>query len=299
MDKNNWITDQHTIIVPWQNSIFSQQNITVDILRLDLLHPVVSGNKWLKLKGFIQQMENENLSGIFTQGGPWSNHIVAVAAACHYSGYRSAAILRGKKNMTATLKEAESYGMELIWVAWEDYNNADFYQQLAKEKHAYFVPMGGADTFGRNGFYELAKRETLQQYQHIVSAVGSGTMFSGLLSGKNDSQKLTGISALRLHASTLATITRLSSPTLLASANITDRFMGNGYAKHDDALLTWMNDFYKQTNIPTDIVYTGKTFKAVETLALENYFSKGEKILLIHSGGLQGNKSLAEGLLCF
>lgn len=299
MDKKKWIDDQYTIIVPWQNSIFSKKKITVDILRLDLLHPIVSGNKWLKLKGFIQQMEKKNLAGILTQGGPWSNHIVAVAAACHFLGYKSAAMLRGKKKMTTTLQEAESYGMELIWVAWEAYNNAVFYQQLAKEKKSYFVPMGGADTFGRDGFCELAQRETMQQYQHLIAAVGSGTMFSGLLLGKSDSQKMTGISALRLHASTLATITKLSSPTLLASANITDRFMGNGYAKHDDALLTWMNDFYKETSIPTDMVYTAKTFKAVETLALEDYFSKGEKLLLIHSGGLQGNRSLEEGVLCF
>ena len=148
MEKKKWIDDQHTIIMPWENSIFLQKEIKVDILRLDLLHPVVSGNKWLKLKGFINQMEQEKKAGILTQGGPWSNHIVAVAAACHHLGYKSAALLRGKEKMTTTLEEAKSFGMELIWVKWEDYNNPNFYQKLALEKDSYFVPMGGADTFG-------------------------------------------------------------------------------------------------------------------------------------------------------
>src|ERR1700709_2132625 len=111
MDKKKLIDDNHTIIMPWENSIFLQKDIKVDILRLDLLHPIVSGNKWLKLKGFIHQMEHENEVGILTQGGPWSNHIVAVAAACHYLGYKCAAMLRGKEKLTETLQEAKKYGM--------------------------------------------------------------------------------------------------------------------------------------------------------------------------------------------
>jgi 1-aminocyclopropane-1-carboxylate deaminase len=299
MNKENWINDKELIITPWQNGIFSTKKIAVFILRLDLLHPVVSGNKWIKLKNFIRQMNISNKAGILTQGGPWSNHIVAVAAACKELGVQSAALLKGNEKMTASLEEAQSYGMELIWVDWNDYNNPDCYNAIAAEKNLYFVPMGGMGKLGSAGFTELIQREQFKEFDHIAAAVGSGTMFSGILLGKDKQQKATGISALRLRPSTLETIKSLSSTQLLDGCFITDRFVRKGYAKADDSLIGWMNDFHKQTNIPTDMVYTAKTFMALETLAQENYFETGENVLVIHSGGLQGNRSLPADTLIF
>ena len=299
MDKKNWINDDELIITRWDNHIFHAKGIDVSILRLDLLHPIVSGNKWIKLKGYIKQMELENRVGILTQGGPWSNHIVAVAAACKQLGIQSAALLKGEKRFTPSLEEAQLYGMELIWVDWNDYNNPDLYNKIAVEKNFYFVPMGGMGKLGAAGFAELMQREQFKIFSYIVSAIGSGTMFSGILLGKQASQKTIGISALRLRPSTLETIKSFSSTQLLNNTFITDRFVGKGYAKPDDSLIGWMNDFYKQTNIPTDMVYTAKTFRALETLAQEDYFKIGEKILVIHSGGLQGNRSLPAGTLFF
>ncbi len=299
MNKENWINDKELIFSPWENGIFSTKDLIVSILRLDLLHPVVSGNKWLKLKNFIKEMKTFNKAGILTQGGSWSNHIVAVAAACNQLGFRSAAMLKGEKRMTASLEEARFYGMELIWVDWNNYNNPAFYDTLAAEKGLYFVPMGGMGKLGTAGFEELMQEETIKKYHHIVAAIGSGTMFSGILLGKDGRQKATGISALRLRPSTLATIEQLSSKKLLEQAFITDRFVEKGYAKPTDELIAWMNNFYKQTTIATDMVYTAKTFRALEILAQEGYFSKGENILVIHSGGLQGNRSLPTGILHF
>lgn len=299
MDKKKWINDDELIITKWDNFIFHTKGIEVFILRLDLLHPIVSGNKWIKLKGYIQQMELEKKNGILTQGGPWSNHIVAVAAACKQLGVQSAALLKGDKKITAMLEQAQSYGMELVWVDWNDYNNHHFQQKMAAEKNLYFVPMGGMGKFGTDGFKALMQKETIKQFNHIVASVGSGTMFSGIILGKEEHQKATGISALRLRPSTLKTIETLSSKILLDNALLSDRFIGNGYAKPDADLITWMNNFYEQTSIKTDMVYTGKTFKALETLAQENYFLSSEKILVIHSGGLQGNRSLPKGTLGF
>jgi 1-aminocyclopropane-1-carboxylate deaminase len=51
--------------------------------------------------------------------------------------------------------------------------------------------------------------------------------------------------------------------------------------------------------IPTDFVYTGKLFYAVRDLIQKNFFPSGSRILLIHSGGLQGNLSLRKGTLMF
>lgn len=299
MSKKKWVNDDELIITKWHDPIFGAKNINVSILRLDLLHPIVSGNKWIKLKGYIAAMELANKTGILTQGGPWSNHIVAVAAACKYLGVQSAALLKGEKKMTASLEEAQQYGMELIWVDWNDYNNPAFYHKIAAERNLYFVPMGGMGNIGAAGFAALMQKEVIQQFNHIVTSIGSGTMFSGILLGKDDHQKVTGISALRLRPSTLTTIEKLSSEKLLNNNFVTDRFIGKGYAKPDTDLIAWMNNFYSAIKIPTDMVYTAKTFRALETLAKEDYFIKNEKILVIHSGGLQGNRSLPFGALNF
>ena len=60
-----------------------------------------------------------------------------------------------------------------------------------------------------------------------------------------------------------------------------------------------MNEFWEKEKIPTDIVYTSKLLFAVSSLINENYFEKGSSILVIHSGGLQGNRSLPAGTLQF
>jgi 1-aminocyclopropane-1-carboxylate deaminase len=60
-----------------------------------------------------------------------------------------------------------------------------------------------------------------------------------------------------------------------------------------------MNEFWKRTGIPTDIVYTGKLVAAFEHLLKENYFKNDTKILLVHSGGLQGNRSVKPGVLLY
>jgi len=63
--------------------------------------------------------------------------------------------------------------------------------------------------------------------------------------------------------------------------------------------LNFMNEFYRQTNIPADFVYTGKLFYAIADLARKKYFPSGSRLLIIHSGGLQGNASLGNGKLIF
>ena len=72
-----------------------------------------------------------------------------------------------------------------------------------------------------------------------------------------------------------------------------------GYAKYNSELINFMNDFFKTTNIPTDFVYTGKLAFAIFDLIKNDHFTEGSRILMIHSGGLQGNASLQKGSLIF
>ena len=76
-------------------------------------------------------------------------------------------------------------------------------------------------------------------------------------------------------------------------------FHFGGYAKYNEKLIQFMNEFYRKTGIPSDFVYTAKLFYGFTELAVENTFEPGSRILLIHSGGLQGNSSLRKGTLIF
>jgi 1-aminocyclopropane-1-carboxylate deaminase len=60
-----------------------------------------------------------------------------------------------------------------------------------------------------------------------------------------------------------------------------------------------MNKLFESTGVPTDFVYTGKVFFAVQDLLREAFFPDGSKLLIIHTGGLQGNLSLSKGTLIF
>ena len=68
---------------------YSNTQYQVSLLRLDQLHPVVSGNKWYKLRFYIQEAIDKKASSIVSFGGPYSNHLVALAYAAHSTSPRS------------------------------------------------------------------------------------------------------------------------------------------------------------------------------------------------------------------
>ncbi|MEP6847033.1 MAG: hypothetical protein ABI861_13565 [Panacibacter sp.] len=60
-----------------------------------------------------------------------------------------------------------------------------------------------------------------------------------------------------------------------------------------------MNEIWLQHKLPTDIVYTAKTLYAIKDMILDNTIPAGSNVLMIHSGGLQGNRSLPDNTLLF
>lgn len=272
-----------------------------DVLRLDELHPVVSGNKWFKLKYSLETAKTEAKERITTFGGAFSNHIVATACACKLYGIRSRGIIRGEESETLTpsLQAAREYGMELEFISRAEYKalrESGFKINDAEGDH--IIPEGGADAAGVRGAAEILDLVPLNEYTHIVCAIGTGTTAAGLLQGMNNNQQLICINALKGGSFQQEDILRLSG----RPGNhlmIRNEFHFGGYAKYTPELIRFMNEFYGQTGIPSDIVYTSKLFYAWQELVKEELNNAGVKILLIHSGGLQGNASLPKGTLIF
>lgn len=275
------------------------------VLRLDRLHPVVSGNKPFKLSRYLQAAREGGHRGILTFGGAWSNHIHAAAWAAREAGLAAVGLIRGERpaSLSPTLMDAERAGMELRFLSRSEY------RELSTRGEAYLlpqfpgyliVPEGGAGPAGMLGAADIMRWIPKDAFDRIICACGTGTTLAGLLSAASPAIQFMGVSVLRGHTGLEQDIRRLlRGHKDLPAFCIEDRFHGGGYAKYDDELIDFMNRFHDRTGIPTDIVYTGKLMRAVDTLATSGFFAANERVLVIHSGGLQGNRSLPSGRLNF
>ncbi len=292
---------------------FSSSRITVDeianrypsdiriaVLRLDKLHPVVSGNKWFKLRFYLEEALFFKKKGLITFGGAWSNHIVATATACRETGLQSIGIIRGEEpaQWSRTLLDAKQAGMQLHFISRSDYKEKHVPASLHTDPAEYIlVPEGGYGPVGVKGAATIAAIPT-EIFTHYVCMAGTGTMTAGLINAVPASSTVISISAMKNNHSLQEMIAGQLSQVHAEWTLLHDYHCG-GYARHSPALIQFMNDFYTETGIPTDFVYTGKLFLAVDDLVSKSFFPPDSRILVIHSGGLQGNRSLPKGTLNF
>jgi 1-aminocyclopropane-1-carboxylate deaminase len=261
----------------------SKRNVEADVLRLDLVHPVVSGNKWFKLKEYLPEAMEQNKSAIITFGGAFSNHILATAALCKELGLKSVGIIRGEKpaSFSHTLQDVMNCGMDLFFVEREKYKIKEIsVEVITKYPDAYIINEGGYGLPGARGAAAILDPIDSNQYTHILVAVGTGTTLAGLTEVSTEEQSLIGISVLKNNFDLQDEINHLLSPRNRNRFQLLHQFHFGGYAKYTNELILFMNDWFNDTGIPSDFVYTGK-------------------LLLIHSGGLQGNNSLKKGTLIF
>jgi 1-aminocyclopropane-1-carboxylate deaminase len=268
------------------------KSISLVIKREDLIHPFVSGNKFRKLKYNLLQAKAENQSTLLTFGGAYSNHIAAVAYAGKENGFQTIGIIRGdelgdKIESNPTLKFAQECGMQFEFVYRETYRlktEATFLEQLQQQYGAfYLIPEGGTNTFAIQGCEEILTPDDAS-FDYVACAIGTGGTISGIINSVLPHQKVLGFPALKGNflQDEIRNFVRQDNWKL-----ITDYHFG-GYGKVTNDLIDWINQFYDQTQIPLDPVYTGKMVFGIVDLIAKNYFPENAKILLIHTGGLQG-----------
>jgi 1-aminocyclopropane-1-carboxylate deaminase len=268
------------------------KGISLVIKREDLIHPFVSGNKFRKLKYNLLQAKAENQSTLLTFGGAYSNHIAAVGYAGKENGFQTIGIIRGdelgdKIESNPTLKFAQECGMQFEFVSRETYRlktEATFLEQLQQQYGAfYLIPEGGTNAFAIQGCEEILTPEDAS-FDFVACAIGTGGTISGLINSVLPHQKVLGFPALKGNflQDEIRNFVRQDNWEL-----ITDYHFG-GYGKVTNDLIDWINQFYEQTQIPLDPVYTGKMVFGIVDLITKNYFPENAKILLIHTGGLQG-----------
>ncbi|MGQ0738399.1 MAG: 1-aminocyclopropane-1-carboxylate deaminase/D-cysteine desulfhydrase [Bacteroidota bacterium] len=278
---------------------FESNGIGADMLRLDKIHPLISGNKWFKLRYYLQEAKQQNKERIVTSGGAWSNHIIATAAACKLRSISCTGIIRGERPavLSNTLQQAAELGMEFIFISRGDYAAQKIPEHLQNETN-YTIPQGGYGVAGARGASEMLNYCDREKYTHICCAVGTGTMLAGLADAALPLQQVIGISVLKNNSQPEKDVKNLIKKENNNFRILYDYHSG-GYAKYNVQLIYFMNEFFRQTGIPTDFVYTGKLSFAVTDLVQKDFFPPRSRLLLIHSGGLTGNASLKKGLLIF
>ena len=276
------------------------------IKREDQIHPLVSGNKFRKLKYNIKEAVKQKHTTLLTFGGAFSNHILATAAAGNLKNLQTVGVIRGEElvinssktlETNPTLRIASELGMKFEFVSREDYRNktsARFLHKLQeKYENFYLVPEGGTNDLAVKGCEEILEKEDYQ-FDYICSCVGTGGTISGIINSAQKHQKILGFPALKggFLKNEVQKYSKFKN-----NWELINYYHFGGYGKYTDELIHFINRFKKITKIPLDPIYTGKMMYGVVDMIKNKLFPAGSKILIVHTGGLQGIDGFNELLM--
>ena len=277
-------------IVQLESTLLQKHGIELFVKRDDLIHEVIMGNKWRKLKYNLEEAKRLSATRLLTFGGAYSNHLVAVAAAARLAGFESEAIVRGDElhpDSNPTLRYAHGQGMKMTFVDRSTYRS---YRQdfESPDRATYVIPEGGTNTFASRGVAELIEEIDID-YDVIVTPIGTGGTMAGIMQGLGGEKQVVGISSLKGKFITTE-LKKLLEKMDVPFHNyeiLTDYHFG-GYGRITQELIGFINTFRRDFGFLLDPVYTGKMFFGVLDRVAKGAFSKGTRIIVIHTGGLQG-----------
>lgn len=289
-----------------QLDILREKKISLVIKREDELHPYISGNKYRKLKYNLEAARAEGATTLLSYGGAYSNHISALSYAGKRHGFKTIGVIRGEElgrdpvqtyQQNPTLKFAFDQGMQFKFVSRESYrqkHDVGFQEKLREEFGDFFdIPEGGTNALAIKGCEEILKEDDLG-FDHICLAVGTGGTVSGIINSAGQEQHIIGFSSLKGDF-----LSKIVAGYTMKRDNwsLNTEYHFGGYAKINKNLISFINEFYQQTTIPLDPVYTGKMMYGIMDLIRRDYFKRNSKILAIHTGGLQGIPGMNERLI--
>ena len=282
-----------------------QAGVEVAVLRLDLIDPLISGNKWFKLTEHLCAAHQAGADGLISLGGAHSNHLHALAAAGKRFGFATVGLLRGHPQQTPTTLDLERYGMQLHWLGFAGYrarHEPGFWQPWqALYPNLHQVPEGGGGLAGALGCKPLVNqvREQLavvgwDDYDGWWLAAGTGTTLAGLMLGEAGRRRVYGALAVpEDHGVAPQVEAILQAGGLLArNVELIDASRG-GFARVDDVLLGFMRASEAASGLPLEPLYTAKALMALEQAVKEGLITRGRRLVFVHTGGLQGRRGFA------
>lgn len=291
----------HVVDLPWLRAA----EVQLAVLRLDLIDPVLSGNKWFKLAHHLDAALADGASGLISLGGPHSNHLHALAAAAARYGFTSVGLLRGHPQRTPTVEDLEQLGMELHWLGYSGYRERHqpgfFDAWHERYPNHYCVPEGGGGLAGALGCAPLAayvqdKLATLGWSDHDGwwLAAGTGTTLAGLLIGEagQGARRVYGALAGPPSHGVALEIERLLSEAERACPNyqLIDASRA-GFGRFDAEIARFIVETEAAIDLPLEPVYTAKALMALRLYVGGGYFPHGARLIFVHTGGLQGRRA--------
>jgi 1-aminocyclopropane-1-carboxylate deaminase/D-cysteine desulfhydrase-like pyridoxal-dependent ACC family enzyme len=278
-----------------------EKRIEMAVLRLDEMMGEVSGNKFFKLKYNLQEAITQGHAQVLTFGGAYSNHIYATASAAKELGLASIGILRGEQidPENPSLQHAQAKGMHLHGISREAYRektSAAFITSLEQQfGRFYLIPEGGTNALAIQGTAEILTKSH-ENYTHICVSVGTGGTFSGLASALKPGQQLLGFSALKGEGirEELEQLLHRQHIFPRGAHRLLTQYHHGGYAKWSSELIDFIHWFWEEFGIPLDPIYTGKMAYGCWDLLKTGQLAPGSRLLMVHTGGLQGNKGFTQ-----
>ena len=284
------------------NSFLREREITLLIKREDLNHPLMSGNKWHKLKYNLQEAQMQSKKTLLSFGGAYSNHIYALSAAGKIFNFNTIGVIRGEEHLplNPTLSFAQDNGMKLYYLDREKYRKKNSLEIINELKNIfgdfYLLPEGGSNHLAVKGCSEISN-SIKEDFDYICCPCGTGGTLAGLISGLKGKRFALGFAVLKganFLKENVASLVQDANETNHNNWDINLDYHFGGYARFDKQLLDFVYNFSSENKIPIEPIYSGKMLFGIYDLVSRGFFKEGSRIIAIHTGGLQGLKGLSE-----
>lgn len=285
---------------------FAARGLHLSVLRLDQIHPSISGNKWFKLTPWLNQTEHKALP-LLSFGGAWSNHLHALAFAGHRLGIETIGVVRGEPEYAANamLTDARGWGMRLHFVTRAEYrrrHDDDFHQELkARFGEVRIIPEGGCHPAAVASLADIWRLPALQNMRCdlLVTALGTGGTLAGLVVGRPEGVKVLGVPVLKYDGRLVQEVRSLIESSAVSADRgwaLLDGGHQGGYARINAELARTLLEVEARFGLPLDPIYTVKALMALVRQVHQGKVPAGSEIVLLHTGGLQGRRGVAEKL---
>jgi 1-aminocyclopropane-1-carboxylate deaminase len=294
--------NENTPIQAISGLLIKNAGVKLLVKREDLNNQYISGNKWYKLKYNLFEAKKNGFDTLLTFGGAYSNHIYATAAAGKIFGFKTIGIIRGEEHLplNPTLGFAVRCGMNFYYLDRKSYRqkyNVELLNNLRKKfGEFYMIPEGGTNALAVKGVTEFISKINFQ-YDYICCPCGTGGTLAGIIEGTSKEKQVLGFSILKGGEFLRKNVEDLIGEKEYAKSKnwkINLDYHFGGYAKINSRFIDFVDRFEEENNIPLEPIYTGKMFYGIYDLVLKGCFKKGETILAIHTGGLQGLEGMKE-----
>lgn len=275
-----------------EDTVTQAAGVALSIQRDDLLHPVISGNKWQKLKYFLAEALANGCHTLVSMGGAYSNHLHALAYCGHKLGLMTRALVRGEADAATNpaLSDVQHWGMRLTFLSRTAYRvlRADGVPRDLTDGE-YWIPEGGAGPLALQGIGEWYATHDWRDTVLCVPC-GSATTLAGMIQAAPPDVTVLGFSVLKGGKFLVDHVQRLLTRPARCRWEILFDYHCGGFAKTPQALLAFIGAFEQRHAIPLEPVYSGKMLYGLYDLIRHGYFARGQHLVALHTGGLQGRR---------